>query len=69
MTNGEHSLWLGEALLAVPEIAHQLKVANLINAAKELYAVGKMTDEVYWDTMQTALKSAGYEWKWIQVDE
>lgn len=64
MTNGEHNLWLGDALKAVPEIERQLRIANAISIAKELHSIpaseGGMNTENYVGTLTKLLNGAGF---------
>ena len=63
MTNGEHNMWLGEALQAVPEIKNvtkQLSIRNAIDIAKELHNIGEMSDVDYVNTLKRLLSGAGF---------
>lgn len=64
MTNGEHNLWLGNALKAAPEIERQLRIANAISIAKELHSIpaseGGMSTEAYVETLEKLLNGAGF---------
>lgn len=64
MTNGEHNLWYGNALKAVPEIERQLRIANAISIAKELHSIpvdeGGMNTENYVSTLTKLLNGAGF---------
>lgn len=64
MTNGEHNLWLGNALKAAPGIEQQLRVANAIEIVKALGAVpvseGGLNTEDYVKSLKYLLKNTGY---------
>ena len=64
MTNGEHSLWLGNALKSAPEIEKQLSIANAIEIAKALHDVpeseGGMPTDEYVKSLKKLLQMAGF---------
>lgn len=64
MTNGEHSLWLGDALKSVPEIEKQLSISNAIEIAKALHDVpvseGGMPTDEYVESLKKLLGMAGF---------
>ena len=64
MTNGEHSLWLGNALKSAPEIQKKLAISNAIEIAKALHDVpeseGGMPNDEYVKSLRKLLGMAGF---------
>lgn len=71
MTNGEHNLWLGNALQSAPEIRDELKkihmqlrVQNSIAVIKELYSIpvskGGIDTEDYAKNLRDLLEIVGF---------
>lgn len=71
MTNGEHNLWLGNALQSAPEIRDELKkikdqlaVQNGIAVIKELHRIpvsnGGIGDEDYVKSLKRLMEMAGF---------
>lgn len=61
MTNKQHDdAWLDVMTRQIPEIKKQLQIRNAVEIAKELHALGEMSDEVYIVTMKKMLNGAGF---------
>lgn len=61
MTNKQHDdAWLDVMTRQIPEIKKQLQIRNAVEIAKELHALGEMSDAVYIVTMKKMLNGAGF---------
>lgn len=61
MTNKQHDdAWLDVMTRQIPEIKKQLQIRNAVEIAKELHALGEMSDAVYIVTMKKLLNGAGF---------
>ena len=61
VTTGEHNDLMHNAYYAVEVISDSLRRANALAALKEIYAVGKITDDVYTNELLTIMRSEGFE--------
>lgn len=61
MTNKQHDdAWLDVMTHQIPEIKKQLQIRNAVEIAKELHALGEMSDADYIVTMKRLLNGAGF---------
>ena len=60
MTNGEHNMWLGDALRSIPTIGKAIAINNGITIAKELYELGELTKEDYIKSLKNMCHSCGF---------
>ena len=61
MTNKQHDdAWLDVMTYQIPEIKKQLQIQNAISIAKELHALGEMSDADYIASMKSLLNGAGF---------
>ena len=61
MTNKQHDdAWLDVMTYQIPAIKRQLQIQNAISIAKEMHALGEMSDADYIVSMKRLLNDAGF---------